>query len=386
MNPSDVYIETLGLTKTFRDFWLRARVTAVADLDLQVCAGEVFGLLGPNGSGKSTTLKLILGLLFPSKGKVAVFGKRPTDVRSKRRIGFLPEESYLYPFLSARETLDYYGRLFKLPRRERQTRVDMLLDMVGLEAVAYRPVGEYSKGMQRRIGLAQALINDPDLLILDEPTSGMDPVGSREFKDLIRTLAGRGKTVLLSSHLLADVEEVCDRVCVLYGGRKRAHGTLDELLAQHGRRQLMVDDADEAMLENTRQSLVRAGAKVEISVPQDRLETLFLRIVSEAQESRLPTGGVAAGAGVAEFLREGPETPQAVIEELVASSPAQPVEEPTPEHEPVVEPDRGEIDALMTEAAPQAPESAPEPLPEHQDHADRSVIDDLLGGDSEKGT
>jgi ABC-2 type transport system ATP-binding protein len=385
MNPSDVYIETVGLTKTFRDFWMRERVTAVAGLDLQVCAGEVFGLLGPNGSGKSTTLKLILGLLFPTRGKVAVFGKRPTDVRSKRRIGFLPEESYLYPFLSARETLDYYGRLFKLPRRERQSRVDMLLEMVGLEAVAYRPVGEYSKGMQRRIGLAQALINDPDMLILDEPTSGMDPVGSREFKDLIRTLAGRGKTVLLSSHLLADVEEVCDRVCVLYGGKKRAHGTLDELLAQQGRRQLLVDDADEAALNAARESLVDAGASVELSIPHDRLETLFLRIVAEAQESQLPTGGVAAGAGVAEFLREDAAAPQTVIDDLLTAVSPQPTEPEPLAPSPAPEPDRELVDGLLNMPAPAETFEASEPLPDHQDHADRGVIDDLLGGDTEKG-
>ena len=165
-------IQAVGLTKVFRDFWRRARVRAVHDLDLDVRPGEVFGLLGPNGSGKSTTIKMILGLLYPTRGRVTVFGRAPDDVGIKTRIGYLPEESYLYRFLNARETLDYYGTLFRLDRRDRRRRIEELLEMVGLRSAARRPVGEYSKGMARRIGLAKALINDPDLLILDEPTSG----------------------------------------------------------------------------------------------------------------------------------------------------------------------------------------------------------------------
>ena len=153
-----VEIACVGVTKVFRDFWMRPRVRAVEEVDLQVRRGQIFGLLGPNGSGKSTTIKMLLGLLQPSAGRIAVLGKRPTDVETKRLIGYLPEESYLYRFLSGRETLEYYGRLFRLERRTRAERIDMLLDMVGLEVVQDRPVGEYSKGMQRRIGLAQALI------------------------------------------------------------------------------------------------------------------------------------------------------------------------------------------------------------------------------------
>ncbi|MBS3820732.1 MAG: ABC transporter ATP-binding protein, partial [Phycisphaerae bacterium] len=211
-------IRTVGLTKVFRDFWLREKVAAVTDLNLEIRPREVFGMLGPNGSGKSTTIKMLLGLLFPTRGRIHIFDHDPTNVRVKSRIGFLPEESDLYPFLDARETLNFYGQLFHVPRRQRRQRIETLLEMVGLSAVAHRRVGEYSKGMQRRIGLAQALINDPDLLILDEPTSGLDPLGTKQFKDVIRTLATRGKTVLLSSHLLADVEDVCDRVTILYGG------------------------------------------------------------------------------------------------------------------------------------------------------------------------
>jgi ABC-2 type transport system ATP-binding protein len=192
----------------------------------------VFGLLGPNGSGKSTTVKLLLGLLNPSRGHIEVFGRSPRHVATKSRIGYLPEESYLYRYLNSRETLDFFGNLFHLPAEERQRRSEQLLEMVGLTQTHTRSVGEFSKGMQRRIGLAQALINDPDLVILDEPTAGLDPIGCREVKDLILALARRGKTVILSSHLLSDVEDVCDRVVIYYGGKIQALGTLRELLAK----------------------------------------------------------------------------------------------------------------------------------------------------------
>ena len=222
-NPDHV-IRCARLTKVFKDFWLRDRVTAVNAIDLDVRRGEVFGLLGPNGSGKSTTIKMILGLLHPTSGVVSVFGKSPRDVSTKQNIGYLPEDSYLYRFLNARETLEYYAKLFHQDRRQRQSRIDMLLEMVGLDKVQRRPVGEYSKGMQRRIGLAQALINDPQLLILDEPTTGLDPIGTRQIKDLIVKLKDAGKTVLLCSHLLADVEDVTDRAAIMFGGKGAAGG------------------------------------------------------------------------------------------------------------------------------------------------------------------
>jgi ABC-2 type transport system ATP-binding protein len=198
-------IETFSLTKIFSDWWGREKTCAVDNLNLKIQRNEVFGFLGPNGSGKTTTIKMLLGLLYPTKGRAVVLGGDSTDPKINRRIGFLPEESYLYRYLNARETLDFYGSLFGLPGKVRKIRIEALLEMVGLKAVANRPVGTYSKGMARRIGLAQALINDPDLLILDEPTTGLDPIGTRQIKDLIIELAKRGKTVLLSSHLLADV-------------------------------------------------------------------------------------------------------------------------------------------------------------------------------------
>src|SRR5436853_2492352 len=220
-----------GLTKVFKDFWGRPKARAVDNVSFEVKRGEVFGLLGPNGSGKSTTVKMLLGLLYPTKGHIEVFGHSPRHVAIKSRIGYLPEESYLYRYLDSNETLNFFGSLFDLPNKERRRRAEQLLEMVGLNQVRRRMVGEFSKGMQRRIGLAQALINDPDLVILDEPTSGLDPIGCREVKDLILALARRGKTVILSSHLLADVENVCDRVVIYYGGRIQAQGTLNDLLS-----------------------------------------------------------------------------------------------------------------------------------------------------------
>src|SRR5438270_6988313 len=228
---SEVVVAVRGRTKVFKDFWSRPKARAVDNVDFEVRKGEVFGLLGPNGSGKSTTVKLILGLLYPTKGHIEVFGHSPRHVATKARIGYLPEESYLYRYLNSRETLDFFGNLFHLDKGARDNRAEQLLEMVGLSQTRMRAVGEFSKGMQRRIGLAQALINDPDLVILDEPTSGLDPIGCREVKDLIVALARRGKTVILSSHLLADVEDVCDRVVIYYGGRIQAQGTLKELLA-----------------------------------------------------------------------------------------------------------------------------------------------------------
>ncbi len=372
-------VQTIGLTKVFRDFWLREKVTAVADLELDIRTREVFGLLGPNGSGKSTTLKMILGLLFPTKGQIAVFGRRPTDVAIKAKIGFLPEESYLYPFLDAHETLDFYGRLFHQPRRERRRRTEMLLEMVGLSRVAYRQVGEYSKGMQRRIGLAQALINDPDLLILDEPTSGMDPIGTHQIKELIQTLAARGKTVILSSHLLADVEDVCDRVCILYGGRKRDQGTLTELLAQTGKTQLTSDRLDDETLAKVQAVITESGRQVhEVTAPTDKLESLFLRIVNEAQQQRVATGGALAGGEVAEFLRVGgqAEGEQVIDDLLAAARPSEPEPAPQPDEPEVVDQVIEELVTTGRQSTEPAPDEQPSQAPTPQ--VDRDVLGDLI--------
>src|SRR5689334_22426558 len=226
-------VEAKGLTKVYKDFWGRDKVRALDNLNLTIERGEVFGLLGPNGSGKSTTIKLLLGLIFPTAGTASVLGQPAGNTEINEKIGFLPEESYLYKFLTGEEILRFYGKLFKIPRKELNRRVPELLDIVGLDAKSRkRKLREYSKGMARRIGLAQALINNPDLILLDEPTTGLDPIGTREMKDLILSLKAQGKTVLLCSHLLADVQDVCDRITILFRGKMRSEEHTSELQSQ----------------------------------------------------------------------------------------------------------------------------------------------------------
>jgi ABC-2 type transport system ATP-binding protein len=393
--PSRVIVEAVGLTKIFKDFWMRTKARAVDSVDFQIFANEIFGLLGPNGSGKSTIIKMILGLLHKTRGRLTVFGRQPSDVSVKKYIGFLPEESYLYRFLTARETLDYYGKLFGLDGRTRRRRTDELLEMVGLTQVAHRPIGEFSKGMTRRIGLAQALINDPDFLILDEPTAGLDPIGTRQVKDVLLELRRRGKTILLSSHLLADVEDVCDRMVMLYGGKIRAQGTAEELLA----------DTDHTVIHTPRlrpetishiEQLIEAeeGKAIErVQAPRQRLEQLFLDIVEEARQEQVATSGAVHGGETAAFLRAEPSEGEALIESLLEERqpemraravPVEPSEgaaetAPPPTDEVLAEllhEDSEEPKAEAVPARPAAPPQAPQDV-------DRSVIDSLLSDEDE---
>jgi ABC-2 type transport system ATP-binding protein len=386
-NPpsAEVVVSVRGLTKVFKDFWGRSKARAVDDVDFDVKRGEVFGLLGPNGSGKSTTVKMLLGLLYPTKGHIEVFGQSPRHVQTKARIGYLPEESYLYRYLNSRETLDFFGNLFHLDQKDRDTRAEQLLEMVGLNQTRTRSVGEFSKGMQRRIGLAQALINDPDLIILDEPTAGLDPIGCREIKDLIIALAKRGKTVILSSHLLSDVEDVCDRVVIYYGGKIQALGTLKELLAKPDTLRITTPvlprETMERVLEVIRKDV--ASDKVRVDNPTQNLESYFLEVVEKAKQASQQTSGAQSGARVAAYLRgDGETTPTAdkVLEKLTLPTASVPIPAASQPAEAAV--NEKKLDALTkSEPAPapaQPSSAAPQVKAEDLAQADEK-LSSLLG-------
>lgn len=391
-NTMDYAIETLSLTKVFSDWWGRDKIYAVDDLNLRVRYNEVFGLLGPNGSGKTTTLKMLLGLLYPTKGRALVLGGEGSDPKINSKIGFLPEESYLYRYLNARETLDFYGRLFGLPSKVRKMRIEALLDMVGLKAVANRAVGTFSKGMARRIGLAQALINDPDLLILDEPTTGLDPIGTRQIKDLILKLAERGKTVLLCSHLLADVEDVCDRIAVLYGGKIQAEGKVRDLLQQTNRKQITTGAISDTTIERIKQLIQDERAECEVTSPMDKLEMFFIKTVAEAQQQARPTSGAVSTTDIGGFLIQ--ETPRDVLDKLVSApvskeAPSEPsaTEPLVPSESPESKPDERLLAELAGPADPTQPgpiiqeekvQTQPvEPRAPEQKQAKESILDQL---------
>lgn len=383
-------VECIALTKVFQDFWGRDKVRAVDNLDMEIRPGEIFGLLGPNGSGKSTTIKMLLGLLYPTSGAARVLGKVPTDTAVKAQIGFLPEESYLYRYLNAYETLDYYGRLFKLDRYERKRRTEQLIDKVGLKKAAKRPIGTYSKGMARRIGLAQALVNDPDLLILDEPTSGLDPAGTLKVKNVIKELGERGKTVILSSHLLADVEDVCDRVVIMYGGRQQATGTVNELLKRQDTTQILAKHLDDKTIASIEDVIRKSGSDLlRVDHPTDRLEDLFFRVIADAQRQQLATAGAEESEGMPEFLTARPERQQGaqLVESLVEAgketptapqmTPVEPAPHPTARTDVLDELTSGKraapAESRETEESGRADDKAPQPKSD--------VLDRLLGGD-----
>ncbi len=381
-------VEAVGLTKIFRDFWYRPKARAVDNVDFKIDAHEIFGLLGPNGAGKSTIIKMILGLLHKTSGRLSVFNKLPSSVMTKRRIGYLPEESYMYRFLNARETLDFYGKVFGLDGRTRRRRIDELLDMVGLGQVAHRAVGEYSKGMTRRLGLAQALINDPDLLILDEPTSGLDPIGTRQVKDLILELGRRGKTILLSSHLLADVEDVCHRVVVLYGGKIRAQGTVDELLADTQHTMIQAARLNPATISRIEQIILEMEGKAidRVIAPRQKLEDLFMQIVERARAEQITTSGALHGGQTASFLKGD----AAAGEDLIASLSREATERPRVREAvakaPAPDTRRDDVLSELMGDKPEPRAAKPvAPLPEAPKDVDASVIDSLINDDPNKG-
>lgn len=392
VNTPGIVVSSVGLVKEFRDFWNRPKAKAVNDLDFEVREGEVLGLLGPNGSGKSTTVKMLLGLLYPTAGRLTVFGKSPRDVDTKRLIGYLPEESYLYKYLTAYETLDFFGSLFSLSALERRKRAEQLLEMVGLSHAKDRPVGEFSKGMTRRIGLAQAMINDPSLLILDEPTSGLDPLGCREVKDLIHLLKKRGKTVIVTSHLLSDIEEVCDRVIILYGGKIRAQGTLNELLTIEGTDRIttpqLKPDVMEKVLTALRSQLSEDQFRVDH--PRMSLEEFFLDVVNKAQAESVETYGARSGGQIADYLSNGQlnEEELQAKKELLASltGPEEKAAEPEKpqQQEPVIDTVKLKglsNDSLQKKAENAAPE--PETMSEDLSSANQK-LKDMLSGMSKK--
>jgi ABC-2 type transport system ATP-binding protein len=271
-----------GLTKIFPVPFHRQRVVAVRDLNLHVASGEVYGLLGPNGSGKSTTLKIILGLVSPTSGATEIFGRSSDSVASREAVGFLPENPYFYKYLTGEETLRFFGRLCGLRGGQLQKRIDELLELVGLTNARSRRLGTYSKGMLQRVGLAQALINEPKLVVLDEPTAGVDPAGSRDIRDLIVDLKKRGIAVLLSSHLLGQVQEICDRVGILANGVLVREGRLDELIAIENQTELVLENASEALLSEIEAATKKSNARlVARRKSATTLERLFLDATKE---------------------------------------------------------------------------------------------------------
>ena len=270
-------VSVSGLTKLYPVPMRWQKVVAVKDLSLEVREGEVYGLLGPNGSGKSTTLKVLLGLVTPTRGESKIFGKDSRDFRSHADVGFLPENPYFYKFLTGEETLRFYGNICALRGRQLDARIAELLALVGLEDARKRRIGGYSKGMLQRIGLAQALIQDPRLIVLDEPTAGVDPVGSHQIRDLILELKNRGKTVLLTSHLLEQAQEVCDRVGIMSKGSMVREGRLADLITVEAQTEYLVQDAPADLAEKIATLANASGAKlVEARKAKLTLERVFL--------------------------------------------------------------------------------------------------------------
>ena len=375
-------VRAVGLTKVFRDFWGRPKAKAVNDISFTIEPGEVIGLLGPNGSGKSTTVKMLLGLLYPTGGILNVLGRSPRAVETKREIGYLPEESYLYKYLTAEETLDFFGSLFNLSRADRKKRIDQLLDMVGMAHARRRRVGEYSKGMARRIGLAQAMINDPEFLILDEPTSGLDPLGCKEVKDLILTLKARGKTVLITSHLLSDIEDVCDRVIILYGGKVRAMGGLGELLTVSDENRIVTPALPQAAMNEVLKILRENlhGEEFTVDHPRRTLEEFFLDVITKAKSDNIETAGVSGGGKIAEYLSKGDEK-SAVLESLVQEIKPPPPREPA---EPLPEQKGETVDRKLEQLTEEPKSAAPEPetpqaKPDEKLKEADAKLNDILG-------
>jgi ABC-2 type transport system ATP-binding protein len=290
-------IRITNLTKDFRLGLRGVKLRAVENLSLEVADNQVFGLLGPNGSGKSTTMKVILGLLEPTRGRCEIFGLPSDSVAARRLVGFLPEAPYFYRFLTGRELVDFYAGICGVAGAGRAKRVAEVIELVGMTGAADRRVGTYSKGMLQRIGLAQAVVHDPQLVILDEPTAGVDPVGTMAIADMILELKRRGKTVLLCSHLLAQVEGVCDRLAILNQGKLVAEGLVADLLRREGRSNLAVENLTPAARAEVEAALARHGAKlVQVEDARVSLDRLFVEKIAPETLAKADTTG-KGGAG-----------------------------------------------------------------------------------------
>ena len=278
-------IRVSDVSKIFPTPFRRRRVIALQHLNLEIAPGEIYGLLGPNGSGKSTTLKIILGLIQPTRGSVRVFGRDHSTVAVRRDIGFLPENAYFHKFLTGAETLRFHARLSGLGSRESKPRIAELLETVGLTRAADARLSTYSKGMLQRIGLAQAVIHRPKILVLDEPTAAVDPAGSRDIQNLIASLKKTGTTILLSSHLLTQVQEVCDRVGILHRGKLIREGRLDDLLAIENQTEFIVENATPEFLDQLERQIASVNGRVVLRrKPQTSLEQLFLKVTEIRDE------------------------------------------------------------------------------------------------------
>ncbi|MCK5801277.1 MAG: ABC transporter ATP-binding protein [Lentisphaeria bacterium] len=398
---SEFLIVGENVTKVFKDFWGRPKVTAVQDVSFRVRRGQTFGLLGPNGAGKSTLIKMILGHLYPTQGTLSVFGRSPKDVDTKKLLGYVPERAAFYRTLTGEEILRLFGRVLGLPERTIDRRIDQLLDMVGMAHVRKRQVREYSHGMGRRLGIAQALLNDPDLILLDEPTAGLDPIGCHEVKQLILTLAQRGKTVLVTSHLLADVQDVCDSLLIMYGGKIQREGPTESLLAKTDEVQIRVPRVSAEVLETARSALASEVGEdnVRVSMPTRSLEDFFLDVVQQATAKDLDTSGARVGLGVAEYLQAEPtpeplegertreqtpvRTPQSLEDERPVSR-AQRTPRSLEGERPVSRAQRAAqiVEAERTRELPKSEsrETMPPPAPkatEETDEIDRELLDRL---------
>ncbi len=365
------------------------RMRAVDGLNLSVPRGHVFGFIGPNGAGKTTTIHALLGFIAPSAGSLRVLGGDVRRAAARRRIGYMSERPEIYRFLSGRELLCNMGQLFNMSAAVARRRAGVLLGQVGLAEAADRLIAVYSRGMLQRLGLAQALMNDPELVILDEPTSGLDPIGCREVKDLIIELARRGKTVILSSHLLADVEDVCDRVVIYYGGKIQAMGTLKELLSTPDQLRITVPVLERETLEKVlatiRADLTKklpessALESVTVDSPTQNLESYFLDVVKKARSSAEETSGAVSGGAVADYLRsEDSERVQAkdrILERLLSSKETAPAPAPEklPEEEekPAVAAASEKLSALLSKAAPKQEPAEAEEAPAATESAER---------------